>query len=300
MIAHDGATWVTNWAGCLQVGYLLSCWAYACRFYGPDTILQECTPGFDSPYFAGILAQPKSLAPSTSSVFSICAPAPHTYDQDSLVFSPAELGVPASRIRFYARYNLETMVRRRHAAQLDFAGFFFCDRQASGFIDLVSDPHEEQDAMPPLTPAMQGRLESWYVSAQKNCYCADMGAQWSREVKLCICDISQNSDFGQLKTRGMPALLRKTMLYDMIRRRHLTHKGVLDDPGRPTSRRGRAQQGHKGTVPLCSFDIGTVVDCIAHAAATRSARQHDALVADWLVVHLQYDGHQAHCIKSHC
>ena len=197
-------------------------WLFACKFHGPDCILQECTPGFDATFFQDLLQQPHIDIPCS---LYHANRRMRSYDHDSLIFSPEDLGIPTCRTRFYARYNLRGRVTRLHGSGLDFASLFFCEVASNCCVFLVSPP-EASEAATQLTAAMEGRLESWQVLAEKKHLCSDMmgdmGATWCPSLQRCFCDINQNSDFSHLKTTVMPALLRNTILYDMMQRRPLS------------------------------------------------------------------------------
>ena len=75
-----------------------------------------------------------------------------------------------------------------------------------------------------LTPAARGRLEGWRTLAERNVLIqwseADGEHFWSQDVDMCVVNVQQNDYyFKKLGTEVMPALMRKSLLWDLVRER---------------------------------------------------------------------------------
>ena len=75
-----------------------------------------------------------------------------------------------------------------------------------------------------LTPAARGRLEGWRTLAERNGLIqwseADGEHFWSQDVDMCVVNVQQNDNyFKKLGTEVMPTLMRKSLLWDLVRER---------------------------------------------------------------------------------
>ena len=82
---------------------------------------------------------------------------------------------------------------------------------------MYSGPHG-------LTPAARGRLEGWRTLAERSGLIqwseADGEHFWSQDVDMCVVNVQQNDNyFKKLGTEVMPALMRKSLLWDLVRER---------------------------------------------------------------------------------
>lgn len=168
------------------------------------------------------------------------------YRQDDITFSPCDVGVPSSRERLYSRYNLTGFTLADTGLGLSFAGLFFRDSLICGDVYLCapesvitsehalrsirkggpasasasSDSGNRGKLEDICSPSNCGRLENWLVLAQKkNIMSSDGKKQWAEDVRMCIANVTQNEGYGHLNTEVMPALLRRSLLVDLVRER---------------------------------------------------------------------------------
>ena len=72
----------------------------------------------------------------------------------------------------------------------------------------------------PVLPGVLGRLEGHFVMAANNKLMDPDTEQWDCNLKMCVANISQNDSFtNTFHTTVMPALLRSTYLYDLMKKR---------------------------------------------------------------------------------
>ena len=137
-----------------------------------------------------------------------------------------DIGVPSDRTRFYARYNHKALLTKSDAG-LAFSIMYKDKLIAMGDVYLAANErllhgeaalYSERDG---LTPAARGRLEGWRNLARRNGLMVvsdDEQPRWTQD--MCVVNVQQNDAyFKKIDTDVMPALLRKSVLWDLVRER---------------------------------------------------------------------------------
>jgi hypothetical protein len=208
------------------------CWAFSIRFYEPDQIYHECVTPFPELVFVKIFAAKVGVPKSTH---ARDIPDGHDctfYTSDFLVFSPADVGVPSERKRKYGRFDVYPFLKTTMKSHL-FAGFFFRRLFTNASIYLAAsvsqqecelsnlhsrqhNVHEDQGGFQ-LSSSQSGHLEGYMILAQKRGLLTK-SHEWI--VPCALANAVQSSDFmSQINVDVFPAVMRKSILYDLVAQR---------------------------------------------------------------------------------
>jgi hypothetical protein len=186
---------------------------------------------------------PRSLysAPNSSAVARF-------YTHKSLIFSPIDIGLAASRTRLYGFYDLSP--EESHADPELFKSVFFQAPMIHGSAyfsagaDVIASELQERmranrnacstascdhAEIASLNLGDSIRLEAWILAAEKRQFFVREGGSvltgsrtWPSTTLMCVANISHNFEFyktfGQL---NMPSLLPRSVYYDLVRDRSL-------------------------------------------------------------------------------
>jgi hypothetical protein len=223
-----------NWCG--ESTLVTLSWAYCNRFHEPDRIIHECVAGFSEYVFKDILGEVRDTLKSVWAK-PLHADAAVCYDMRSKVFSPSDLGIPTERRRRYATYELAGPSPLRSVCP-SFEDLFFRRLllDASVYMvapldmqlwDLRRRASEGRIATPdsPLVVDVLRRgdcenLEGYQCLADK-LELRTIDGLWKPSV--AIVNLSQRPEFFKMiSTKCVPALLRRSEVYDLVRDRLLT------------------------------------------------------------------------------
>ena len=194
----------------------LLCWAFSTRYYEPDAVLQECTPRFPEQDLDDIFSCDEELLkcvcsrPHTSSHTSLGA----TYTMNVAVNSPVCFGVPSKRVRQYLEFLLTSSARQLPEVPWEQICYRNLAVSARAYIVGPADNNDEV-----VSAACLARWEDYACSRQCKALRGRDETDWRVEVALA--NVSQHSDFGGISTAGAPALLRNSILVDLVQGRVL-------------------------------------------------------------------------------
>ena len=227
-------------------------WAYSTRFYEPDTIIEENVPQFQKEVLHNILNVLSANALKDvytrsyhQQAIDICDPGSamvitsRKYDHHGEVFSPTLLGVPSERWRQYNVFNLWPFVQGKFGVPFD--ALFYRQLKCNASIDFqlesehlrtyevnevadsvrneisVDEAMEWDGDLGALCEGSYHRLDSLWALATKSELC-----NYDREFvepvpPIALVNVTQSESFKTVKTDVVPALLRRTVLYDLRR-----------------------------------------------------------------------------------
>jgi hypothetical protein len=226
-------------------------WAYWARYAEPDEIVHECVAGFDEAVFEeifgridGLIKSP--LAKPIPTGLSYCG-----YRMRSQVFSPVDIGVPTDRTRRYGFYRLDygapkleiglsfedVMFRRLCASPAVYllASSVEAEAEAAEIVDRRRDVLLDEHLSVAERRMRHGEfvhLEGYDVIAKRAGLKDAASGQWTVDVALV--NLAQRPEFfSHVSSKAVPAILRKSALYDLVRGRFLTSSELWSAQGYP-------------------------------------------------------------------
>ena len=289
------------------------CHVYSRRYFEPNELDHECVLPFEVGVFAEILARTDGIPKSIHCKDVADDESYKGYGVLSNCFSPADLGVPASRPRRYSKFKLLTdgeVVTMK--CSLCFEGLFYRQLHLNASIYLVipseielaevtelmsrprrklaragSDPTHGPQAVDLSSSGDFHRKEGYLVKAAKLALCDSEGNNWKPDV--AIVNLQQNSEFMKMISTGTaPGLMRKSSLFDLVKNKRVPIAASWLISGFPRPGLG-TQFGHHvdGRFPL----VGCLVNSSAEfgSAGKISLENQGFLLGN--VMHVAQIGH---------
>ena len=139
------------------------------------------------------------------------------------MFGPDDIGAPTQRNR---RYSLGYWLPFAQPTPLlgNFRDRFCCTVGCDARVYLEADPSMQDrkqqssgyhpEGLGNLSSCEAGRVESYMAKAHSMGWCSAEFRDW--QVPFALADITQNANFRAASTKCMPALLRKTKLWELV------------------------------------------------------------------------------------
>jgi len=207
-------------------------WLATIRYFQPDVFLHECTPAFPLGIFHEVL---NDTSRGHHAKHPSARPLPHSWfdgleddaaDNDvqqlaewcflSEVFSPDQLGKPVRRSRRYTAGYWRPGCQLRLA--IDFRSMFCRQLLLDASVYFQADPdmlgQSVSRELADLNIGQESRLEAQLCAAARAGQCDSNFEHWS--VSFAIVDLTQSVGWRGVSTEVLPALLRRSKLWDLV------------------------------------------------------------------------------------
>ena len=175
---------------------LVLVWAYSCKSYAPDGLIHECVPTFPEELLLGCLLEQTSGG---------------RYEATAQVFSPTDLGVPAARLRKFARFSL---LPRCSTIDLPFADCFYRSRNVdlSVYMDVAAVP---QGADVEYTASRLAKKEAFQLKCIELGLCNSDASTWHQNGVVANCSDHADGPWFNVAFRQHPTVCRSSRFFNL-------------------------------------------------------------------------------------